>query len=253
MKVIHNEDNKQITFLDERFYFDDKTGTYWPSSTTILDAYPKGYGYIQWLKNLGSNVDRVIKEAGDRGTKIHDAIESFLKGKELKWYEGEKENFDLDEWQMILRFYDFYKTFKPVPIAVEISLVSPKLGFGGTLDLVCTIPSFPDDIWLLDWKSGSAIYKSHKLQIASYQQLWNSQQSKKITRMGCFHLRAMTRGADKSGKKIQGENWKVDEVEDPKHDFKLFQHTQALWNEENPNPKPKDMVYPDRIKMKVKK
>jgi len=249
MKVTHDKDLKQITFLDERYYFSNKTGTYHPSSTTYLDVYPKGYGYIQWLKDMGSNASDVMKRAGDQGTIIHDAIESFFRGEELKWTDEEKENYTLDEWMMLLRFFDFYETFKPEPIAVEKSLVSPELDFGGTLDLVCTLPDFPDDVWYIDWKSGGAIYKTHKIQASSYQVLWNSQKKQKITRLGCLHLRASTRGADKTGKKIQGEGWKLDEVENPEHEFKLFKHAQAIWKEENPNPKPKNMVYPDRIKM----
>ena len=153
---------------------------------------------------------------------------------------------------MLLRFFDFYKTYKPNPLALEISLVSPKLGFGGTLDLVCTLPSTPGEVWYIDWKSGAAIYKTHKIQGASYRELWNSQEGQKITRAGCLHLRASTRGSDKTGKQIQGKGWKLDEIDDQEHHFKLFRHAQAIWREENPNPKPKNVVYPDRIKMKTK-
>ena len=250
MKIVHNQDNHQITFLDERYYFDNKNGEYYPSATTILDVYPKGFGFQQWLKDLGSNADQVLKRAQEQGTNIHNAIEGFLNGEEIKWYEKEKQNYTIEEWLMILKFYDFYKTFKPKPLAVEPSLVSHELGFGGTLDLVCTLPDFPDDIWYIDWKSGGAIYKTNKIQAAAYQELWNSLEKKKITRLGCFHLKARTRGPDKSGKCIQGEGWKLEEVDDPKRYFKLFKHTQVIWKEENPNPKPKNLIYPDRIRAK---
>lgn len=248
MKIVHNEENKQITFLDERYYFDEENGTYHPSATTILDVYPKGYGYIQWLKDLGSNADQVVKRAQDQGSTIHLAIENFLNGNEIKWTEGERENYTLDEWLMILRFYDFYKTYKPVILAVEPSLVSPELDFGGTLDLVCTLSGFPEDIFYIDWKSGGAIYKSNHIQAAAYVKLWNSMRNEKITRAGCMHLRAKTRGASKG--KIQGEGWKLDEVENIDKEYKLFLHAQAIWKEENPNPSPKYNIYPDRISMK---
>lgn len=113
MKIIHNNDIEQITFLDERFYLDDKTGLYQPAVTTILDVYPKGYGYTQWLKDLGSNADEVMKRAGEQGSKIHDAIDLYLNGTELKWTDGEKDNYTIDEWLMILKFVEFYKTYKP--------------------------------------------------------------------------------------------------------------------------------------------
>lgn len=246
MKIIHTDQTNQITFLDERYY-QDLEGNYYPSVSTILDVYPKGFGFQQWLKDLGSNSDEVLKRAGEQGSKIHDAIDQFLNGKEIKWIEGEKENYTLDEWMMILRFFDFYKTFKPETIAVEISMVNGELGFGGTLDYVCKLNN---EIWYIDWKSGSAIHKGNKIQASAYKELWNKTEKEKITRLGCLHLRASTRGSDKTGKVIQGEGWKLDEVEDSDHLFNLFKHTQVIWKEENPNPKPKNMIYPDRISMK---
>jgi len=250
MKVVHNKDNKQITFLDERFYFNEKSGKYQPAVNTYLNVYPKGYGYLQWLKDLGSNADEVLKRSQEQGSKIHDAIDRLIKGEELMWTTEEKENYTLDEWLMILRFVDFYKTFKPKVIAAEESLVSDELEFGGTLDLVCRLNNDNyKDVWCIDYKSGRAIHKIHKIQGSAYMKLWNSQRKEKITRVGCMHLRAQTRGPDKTGKKIQGEGWKIDEVENPDYLYKLFKHAQAIWKEENPNPKPKNIVYPDTIKL----
>jgi hypothetical protein len=248
MKVIHNTEIEQITFLDERYYLDEKTQTYYPSVTTILDVWPKGYGYIQWLKDLGSNADEVMKRAGDQGSKIHDAIFRYLNGDELIWSEVAtgKDNFSLDEWMMILKFVEFYTTYKPEVLATEETLVSGKLGYGGTLDLVCRLNG---EVWYIDYKSGNAIYKTHKIQGVAYQKLWNEQRKDKITRMACMHLRAFTRGPDKSGKTIQGEGWKLEETEEPEKMFNLFLHAQEIWKEENPNAKPKNMVYPDRISL----
>jgi len=252
MKIVHNSDIEQITFMDERFYFDEESKMYYPSATTILDVYPKGYGYNQWLKDLGSNADQVMKRAGDQGTKIHNAIQSFIAGNELKWTENDKDNFTIEEWLMILKFYDFWKTYQPQVIACEESLVSDSLEFGGTLDLVCklNIDEYKE-VWYIDWKSGNAIHKSNKIQASAYQQLWNSIKEQKIVRLACMHLQATTRGADKTGKQIQGMGWKLDEVEDPDRMFKLFQHAHIIWNEENPNPIPKNMAYPDRIRLNI--
>ena len=61
----------------------------------------------------------------------------------------------------------------------------------------------------------------------------------------------MTRGADKTGKNIQCDGWKLEEATDLEHLYKLFEHTHAIWKEENPNPKPKNMVYPDKMSMKI--
>lgn len=246
MKIAYNNEIKQVTFLDERFYFDDKTESYFPSITTILDVYPKGYGYIQWLKDLGNNAEEVLRRAGEQGSNVHSGIERFLKGEAIEWVEGEKDNFTLDEWIMICRFIDFYKTFKPRIIAIEVSLVSSKLGYGGTLDLVCEIN---DEIWYIDYKSGNAIYKSHKLQAVACKEIWNEQMPEKITRIGCLHLKASTRGAGRNGT-MQGEKWKVDEATEHDKLLKLFKHSHDIWLEENPNPKPKNLVYPSRFELK---
>jgi len=42
----------KIQILDERFYTLDKE-TYYPSVTTILNAYPKGHYFNEWLKDNG--------------------------------------------------------------------------------------------------------------------------------------------------------------------------------------------------------
>ena len=248
MKVIHNSDIEQITFLDERFYLHEETQTYFPSVSTVLDVYPKGYGFQQWLKDLGSNADEVLKRAGEQGTNVHNMIQSFLDGQEVKWTEGEKDNYTLDEWLMFLKFVDFYKTFKPKTIAVERSMVDSELGFGGTIDYVCKIN---DKIWLIDWKSGNSIYKGNKIQISAYQKIWNKQNKLQITNIGCAHLKAQTRGPDKTGKVMQGAGWKIDGVDDSDHLYKLFEHAQVIWKEENLNPKPKNTIYPDKMSIKI--
>ena len=99
-RIIHDKDSKQINFLDERYYKYSE-GIYFPSVTTVLDIYPKGYGFIQWLKDLGNNADEVLKRAGESGSKIHDAIETYLKGGEVLW---DDEIYDLSEWKQINTF-----------------------------------------------------------------------------------------------------------------------------------------------------
>ena len=249
MKIIHNKEIKTVTWLDERFYFDEKTQAYYPSSTTILDVYPKGFGFTKWLKDLGSNADQVLKEAGEQGTLIHDAIKDFWEGNEIIWANEKGEaKYTFEQWKMLMRFWDFYKTCKPEPIAIEMSLVDGELGFGGTLDFIGKIDN---SIWLIDWKSSNGVYRSYELQIASYRELWDKLQPKyKIDRVGILHLKATTRGVGKNGV-IQGESWKLHEPEESQEElFDLFDMTKQIWLKENPIAKPKNMVYPDRISKK---
>lgn len=239
-------DIDQINFLDERFYSLDGENFY-PSVTYILDCYPKGFGFNQWLKDLGSNADQVRDRAAAIGTKIHDAINHLLQGEPLVW---DEKVYSLDEWLYILRFTTFWKTYKPELISTEQSLISPELGFGGTVDLVCRISG---QVWLIDLKTSNYLNNSYELQVAAYRKLWNGlQPDLQIQRAGIFWFKADTRGEDKKGLTIQGEGWKLMEYSnDWKNAWNLFEATQMIWRNENPNPKPKNRVYPVKVSLSI--
>lgn len=248
MKIIHDQEAKQINFLDERFYTIDGKD-FFPSVTTILDVYPKGYGFVQWLKDLGNNADEVLRRAGEQGSKVHEAIDMYLKGVKVSWTNIEgNPYYSIEEWKMILRFVEFWETHKPTLISNESSLCSEKLGFGGTIDIVCEIKG---EIWLIDTKTSNAIHTSHELQIAAYSVMWNLlNEDRQIERTGIMWLKSATRAEDKTGKKVQGKGWVLKEFDRHYQDaYKIFQHTHAIWREENPNYKPKNMILPDHIKL----
>ncbi len=54
---------QQLTFLDSRFYYTE-AGQFVPSVSTICEAYPKGYGFYKWLKEVGEDSDTIRDEAG---------------------------------------------------------------------------------------------------------------------------------------------------------------------------------------------
>ena len=252
MKILHDEEIKIINFLDERFYESQtQKEVYYPSVTTVLEAYPKGYGFQEWLKSVGQNADLIVKKAAEQGSKVHDAIDQYLKGNELIWAEGNIEFYTLEEWQMILRFVDFYKEYKPIILAHESSIVSDSMKIGGTIDLVCEIN---EERWLIDYKTSNAIYNSAYVQICIYAEMWNElMPDKKIDKCGILWLKSATRGPDASGKKIQGEKWQMKEPPFSQDDGKVyFDSARRLWDLENPNPKPKNQIFPDRIKLELK-
>lgn len=245
MKTFHNKEVHQVSFLDEHFYTDDNE-TFYPSVTTILDAYPKGHGFREWLKNNGANSDKILREAGEKGSKVHEAVEIYLKGFEIMWTE---DMYTEQEWQMIARFVEFFETYSPRIIAIEKQLINKDYGIGGTLDFVCMIN---DQVFLIDHKTSNNIYKSHELQLSAYATMWNEQYTDlQIERSGILWLNAKTRGADRQGKKIQGKGWQLKEFDRPcQESFKIFKHCKAIYDEENPDSKPKNLLYPDRFKMK---
>lgn len=239
-----NEETGTVTILDDRYYLSDIKPVYYPSVTTVLDAYPKGFGYINWLKQVSYNADIIVKKAAEDGTLIHDLIEQYTSGKQLTWYINGIPQYDFIVWQMLLRFVEFWQTCKPKILATELKLVSDKYEIGGRLDLVCVING---ETWLIDYKSANAIYRSYDLQTAAYAVMWNERNETQIDRTGIMWLKAVTRGPDKAGKKIQGEGWQV--VEPKAHyteDFKVFQKVADIWRDAN-TINPNNLTLPNTI------
>jgi hypothetical protein len=249
MKIFIDEDANQLNILDERYYQSRKNkDVYYPGVTTILDAYYKGYGYSEWLKQVGYNADEIVKKAAEQGSNVHEMIENYLKGFEINWeFEG-KQLYTLNEWKMFCKFIEFFETYKLEILAIEFVFCNEDLGFGGCIDLICRIN---DQIWLIDHKTSNYIHKTHELQISAYRTAWNALNLQyEIQRSGILWLNAATRGADKQGKKIQGKGWQLKEFgRNFQEAFRLFEHTQAIWIEEHPNYKPKNQIYPASFKL----
>ena len=251
MKVYFDGNAKQINVLDERFYESSKNpGVYYPGVTTILEAYYKGYGFYEWLKQVGYNADEILKKAGDEGSMIHNMIDNYQSGLEINWITPEgKENYSLHIWQMMCKTVEFFTIYKPEKITNEFSMCSEKLRYGGTVDFICKLKG---KIYLIDYKSSNYLHKSHELQVAAYAMMWNELNPQyKIDKTAILWLKAATRGEDKKGISIQGAGWQLKEFDRRYEDaFKLFQHTQAIWEEENPNYKPKNLTYPSFFKIR---
>lgn len=152
MKIFHNNEAKQLNILDERFYQSDKDpDKYYPSVTTILEVFPKGYGYDEWLRSVGFNSSEILRKAGEQGSNIHAMIDQYLGGTMIKWVnEDESMRYTLIEWQMFSKFVEFWTKWKPETYVHEFSLVSDKLGFGGTIDFIGKIGKH---IYLIDWRA----------------------------------------------------------------------------------------------------
>jgi hypothetical protein len=72
--------------------------------------------------------------------------------------------------------------------------------------------------------------------------MWDEKNSPKIDRYGVLWLNSSHR----TKKQFQGVGWVLKELTGQyEHDMKLWQHTRALWDQENPNYKPKNLSYPN--------
>ena len=245
----YSDDSKQITIGDQRFY-QRKAKTFYPSVTYVLSYFPKGKFFENWMKDVGHNSDIIARKAADEGTETHEVIEKFLNGEELVWIdEYGKAKYNLIVWQMILRFADFWNTIKPRLIATEQHIFSDEYKYAGTIDLVVEIE---DKIWLLDIKTSNSLHTSYDLQLAAYAQAWNENFDTPIEQTGIIWLKSSSRGADKSGKKIQGDGWALKSPHNSYQDnLQSFLKVYDIFKLENPDMKPYSEKLPTSIKLQT--
>ena len=78
-----SDDYQQVTMPDSRYY--RRNGKYYPSITHVLSSYPKGKYFEDWLKKVGYSAEWIVKKAAEEGTMVHEMIEDWLNGKEIKF------------------------------------------------------------------------------------------------------------------------------------------------------------------------
>ncbi len=245
--VAYSSDSKQINVLDTRFYRRNKE--YYPSVSSILQYYPKGKFFEDWIKGNGFNSDVIAAKAANEGTQTHNAIEEFLAGKEIEWLdERGNTKYPLDVWRMILKFAEFWNTYKPELIQKEYHVFSDKHKFAGTIDLV--IKLF-DKLWLIDIKTSNSLHTINNLQLASYAIAWNETHDTPIEETGILWLKSSARSEKKNDRKIQGRGWELRTIGDIEQNFKIFQNVYEIFKIENPYQKPMTENIPVSVKMEI--
>ena len=174
-----SDDHKQITLPDGRYY--RRNGEYYPSVTYVLSHYPKGKFFEDWLKKVGYSADYIVKKASEEGTQVHEMIEAYLNGEEMKFLEHGRPMYDPNIWQMFLRFVDFWEEYKPILIEAEVHLFSDELKIAGTCDMVCEING---ELWIVDFKTSNHLQTTYDLQTAIYAKCFEECYGKKVNRTG---------------------------------------------------------------------
>ena len=249
-RLIHPDSNaRQITLTDGRFYQRDEE-RYYPSVTTVLSYFPKGRFFEAWLKEVGMNADVIMRRAGREGTQVHEAIEDYLKGEEVHWMDQwGKTKYSEKVWKMILKFVDFWETYKPKLVESEVHVFSDELKIAGTADLILEIDG---ELWMVDIKTSNHLHDTYDLQLACYTQSWNESFERPIDRMGILWLKASTRGESKKKGIIQGKGWQLKETTTPLEECKrIFKHLYEIFLIKQPNIKPITEVLPTSVKLKV--
>ena len=242
-----NAQSNQLTFSDGRYY-----STQWdewlPSVTTILEAYPKPYALLQWLKEKGTAADELRDMAGRRGSTVHQLTEDYDNGIECNLIsDAGTPRYSLEEWGMFERYVNFCSRFNPENILIEQTCISSALGYAGTIDRVADIGG---KRFIIDIKTSNTITNSYWLQLAAYRELLREE--KKITQVdgvGILWLNAKTKTDGKEGQ-IQGKGWQLilQNEEEVYQSLRLFDCVYQLWRHENEGQKPRLLTYQTKHK-----
>lgn len=243
-----DEESGRISFLDARFYRDGDHAV--PSVTTILDAYPKGHAFYEWLKKNGQDSDTIRDEAGKRGSIVHELTERIDKGGTVNLMnEDGSPLYKLSEWAMLTRYMDFRKRFPAEVYGIELNIASKELGYGGTLDRLMVIDG---QLYLIDIKTSAQVWPHFWLQLAAYWRLLietgtianllPTQYMQHDIKLAVLHLNSKHRGPKEDN--MQGKGWALVEQErDTLHYLDLFNKTRALWLAENGDMAPSVISY----------
>lgn len=253
-KEIRKVDEKtgivQITTADERWYvkmIENKEGIpevkFVPSVTWIASYYPKGLPFYKWLANKGWDEAEAIKQAaGDKGSKVHQAIEDLVKGNEVKMdakylnkTTEKEEELTVEEYECIMSFASWFNRVKPVVLASEQVVFNDAEGYAGTVDMTCEIDGRP---YILDFKTGQTIWPEHELQISAYKHAL----PKDILELpGLATLQL--------GYRRNKDRFKFTEIEDK---YDLFLTAKKIWANETKGIEPLQKDYPPSLRLDVK-
>jgi hypothetical protein len=182
-----------------------KDGTEVPGTTTITNRYMDKSSLLHWAFKQGKSGARSLYErsadALEVGTIVHGMAELALKGKPLEEIEvylnvSLSDSATRDNARLAYQaFVDWRSTFLVSAYKQEISLVSERHRYGGTIDIMATVGN---ELAMLDLKTTSTgkPYTDHLVQLAAYKGLWDENfPTEKLT--GGFHLILLPKNGSK--------------------------------------------------------
>ena len=111
--------------------------------------------------------DSVLKMAGDRGTRIHKAVEKYLRKSTLWKMELDPEIDDADKLAVCFdKIANWLQEVNLQIVMTEAPLYHKELQVGGTVDMV--VADNISRIYVCDFKTGSNIYFKDGLQVNGY-------------------------------------------------------------------------------------
>lgn len=239
----------RVTTADERWYAipheDPTTGLpgyrYIPSVTWICGHYPKGVPFYKWLAEKGWDESQALKNAaGDKGSKVHNAIEDLIAGETVKMdakymnnSSKQEEELTLEEYEAVIAFAEWANEVKPKFLHKEMTVISEKYGFAGTVDCIAEIDG---EVYVIDWKTSQYIWPEYELQVSAYLEALKEMKVVKDAKLGILQV-----GYKRNKKSYK---WNVLEPQ-----FELFLAARSIWSKECAGDKPKQRDYPLAVKI----
>ena len=194
-----------------------------PGCTTVLNQ-------LGWNKNAlvawarrealsGQDPEKKKQEAADIGSLAHFMIECHFKGVKPDLSDFTGNQIDKAE-NCFLAFLEWDKNYKLQCVESEISLVSEKYQFGGTIDFIARPTINAGGLWLMDFKSSKGIYAEAFCQVAAYCHLWQDARHQKIDAVHILKL----------GKEDGSFEDHMVQPEKLKIAFDVFYHCRALYD-----------------------
>lgn len=141
-----------------------------PGTTTVTGLLNKPQLVI-WANRLGlEGIDstKYRDKTANIGTCAHLMVQNYLAGVEQPDYSLFSQDDISQAENALLSFWEWEKTHKIEPLMLEQPMVSELYRYGGTVDCVAKMD---DKIWLIDFKTGKAIYDEMAIQLAAYRNL----------------------------------------------------------------------------------
>jgi len=167
-----NKTDLRETHRRDGFYWKGKTP--YVSVTTVIKVLDKPS--LRWW--FGREVYRAVildptmeekealsapykksKDAQNIGTTVHSIVENYTQ------YGRKIESFPDHIKKYAQAFYDFVDAFNPDIVENELTVLSSKHRYAGTMDMVATIDGQP---YIIDVKTGKGIYNEVELQLSAY-------------------------------------------------------------------------------------
>lgn len=175
------------------YYFFNKKGDpiFVPSITTLISqTLPTNEFLIKWIADKGyQRAEEYKNERAKYGSFMHGEYAEMiiaqsydldkLKSRLLGYMENHSLPFDFIDYaddlrKNMLSLAQFIIDLKMEPLAVEIPLIHPVLGFGATLDLPCWITLKGERFRaIIDFKSGKHFYEANEVQLHAQKEVWN--------------------------------------------------------------------------------